>query len=176
MEFIFKKGEVVYLYFRFAGFSHFNNTPELYLPDFPVCRYHEPEAIINGSSCPALHSSGSIGKLFACFWWRKQLLDVGWNLRASSCFVVNNPQGTFFCIHTVDCATQTESERSLSCLYSYLFWNFLFHSDHFERSILKVVTQQLFQIGNNYFGVAKLCRSSLQGRIIQGRSRRKARI
>ena len=57
----------------------------------------------------------------ACFRWGEQLLDISRYFRASSCFVVNNPQGTFFCIHTVDCATQTESERSLSCLYSNLF-------------------------------------------------------
>ena len=42
-------------------------VPELYLPDFSVCRYHEPTTIVNGSSCPALHPPGSIRKLFACY-------------------------------------------------------------------------------------------------------------
>ena len=39
---------------------------QLYLPDVPVCRHHEPETAFNGSSRLALYSSCRLRKLFAC--------------------------------------------------------------------------------------------------------------
>lgn len=47
-------------------FTPFGNASQLYLPDVPVCRHHEPETAFNGSSRLALYSSCRLRELFAC--------------------------------------------------------------------------------------------------------------
>ena len=86
----------------------------------------------------------------------KQLLDVGRRLGASSGFIVYNTQGGVFGIHTIDGSSQSEGDRTLTGLNRYLFGNRFFHGDHFEGGVLQVIPQQLFQIGDDYFGVDEL--------------------
>ena len=86
----------------------------------------------------------------------KQLLDIGWCLGTSSGFIVYNTQGGVFGIHTVDGSSQSEGDRTLSGLDRYLFGNRFFHGNHFEGGVLQVIPQQLFQVGDDYFGVDKL--------------------
>ena len=82
----------------------------------------------------------------ALFIWDKERSDVSRNISISSCLIVHNPQGSVFCIYTVDDTSYARLDCSIRTLYADLLENGAFGPHEGEWGMSQIVPEKLLDI------------------------------